>query len=83
MQKETLNLFNDVEDLALKSNNRAAIMANLFEDNMLPGNRNTSSKGAAHIMAYYLLIPRGERKLACTFYKDMMNERGFAYVGGV
>ena len=83
MQKAPLNLFNDVEDVAIRNNNRAAIMANLFEDNILQGKRNTSAKGAAYIMSYFTCIPKVDRKSVCKVYRDMMGKRGFDYVGAV
>ena len=83
MQKAPPNLFNDVEDTKLRNNNRAAIMANIFEDNILQGKRVTSAKGGAYIMSYFMLIPKVDRGSVCKLYRDMMSKRGFDYVGAV
>ena len=73
--KKPLNLFNDVEDEHTRNHNRAAIMANLFEDNVKQGKRTTSAKGASYIMAYFTCIPKADRKNVQVMYQEIMSKR--------
>lgn len=70
-------LFNDVDDLALQSNNRAAIMTNIAEDYQTPDKR-INVKGAALLMGYFQAVPEKERKAVAASFARTMTERGFA-----
>ena len=70
------NLFNDIDDLELRSRNRAVVLANLFQDNSKDAK--TTPKGAHLILGYFNQIPEGERKVVKEKFVVAMKERGFA-----
>lgn len=68
-------LFNDIEDMALRTRNRAVVLANLAEDNTK--NRLISAKGASLILGYFMSIPQEERKDVSDEFAKTMQARGF------
>ena len=83
MRKNKPEMFNDVEDDAIRNNNRAAIMANVFEDNILRGKRTTSSSGAIQVLGYFAAVPKIDKRLVYERYKQIMCQRGFELQGAV
>lgn len=73
---KTLSLFNDIEDFALRTRNRAVIMANVSEQN-LKDNKLTV-KGVSLVLGYFNCVPDEERKALYCEYEKQMKERGFA-----
>lgn len=69
-----LNLFNDVEDVFLKTRNRAVVMFNIFDDNHKEGK--LSSRHTAELVGYFRQIPEMERKEAYDKFQEMLRERG-------
>lgn len=68
-------LFNDIEDYALKTRNRAVVLANLASDNSEA--QRISPKGAALILGYFQQIPSDEREDVKNKFAEAMTERGF------
>lgn len=75
------SLFNDIEDVSLRTRNRAVVLSNIFQDNSKDAK--TTPKGASLILNYFNLIPEGERKSVMEKFKEMMSERGFKTKAGV
>lgn len=69
------NLFNDIEDYALKTRNRAVVLANLASDNSKSAL--ISPKGAALILGYFQQIPEDERQDVKKAFSEAMISRGF------
>ena len=72
------SLFADIDDVVLRTRNRAVVLANMFSDNS-EGSK-TTPKGAALILGYFNLIPREERAPVQERFKECMYERGFKIV---
>ena len=70
-------LFNDVEDAALRSRNRAVVMANIVEFNTKKSK--VSNRGASLVIGYLSNVPTGERKYVMTLFTQHLKERGFIY----
>lgn len=68
-------LFNDIEDQELRSDNRAKVLANMFQDNS--DNAKTTPKGAQLILGYFQTLPEGERAVVQQKFIKQMAERGF------
>jgi len=68
-------LFNDIEDYALKTRNRAVVLANIAEDNSQK--RLISPKGASLILGYFQQIPSDEREDVKNKFSETMTERGY------
>lgn len=68
-------LFNDIEDYALKTRNRAVVLANMADDNSEA--RRINAKGAALILGYFQQIPSDEREDAKKAFSENMVERGY------
>lgn len=71
-------LFNDVEDDALRTRNRAVVLANIAESNIK--DRRINAKGAGLILGYFNQIPLVERNGVKDKFKADMISRGFALV---
>lgn len=71
------DLFNDIEDFALRTRNRAVVMANMAEDNTK--GPLISPKGAGLILGYFGAIPEGERVAANEKFLENMKQRGYAF----
>lgn len=69
------DLFNFIEDEALRNRNRAVVLANMAEDNMQANK--VSHKGMAMILGYFELIPEGERNQVKMGFVKQMAERGY------
>lgn len=55
-------LFNDIEDIELRSYNRAMIMANIIEDNLAEKDGRVNQKGMYHSTRYFEAVPVSERQ---------------------
>lgn len=69
------SLFNDIEDIELRTRNRAVILTNLAADHTK--NKLISAKGAGLILGYFGLIPENERKGVEGAFKEGMKQRGY------
>lgn len=72
------SLFNDIEDIDLRTRNRSVVMANMAEDHIDRKTKRVSPKGAALILNYFSLIPTEERNAAKESFAQDMTSRGFA-----
>ncbi len=70
------SLFNDIEDKALQTRNRAVIMCNIIEQNTKK--RLITPRGAALVLGYFQAIPEVERKEVQDKFDVMIKERGYA-----
>lgn len=69
-------LFNDIEDKALQTRNRAVIMANIAEANT---KKNLMTpKGAFLILSYFDSLPAEDKKDVETAFKQNLKERGYS-----
>jgi hypothetical protein len=71
-------LFNDIEDDALRTRNRAVVLANIAEDHTK--DRRINAKGASLILGYFHAIIPEERNTVRVAFADNMKQRGFALV---
>ncbi len=71
-------LFNDVEDVSLRTRNRAVVLANIAESNIK--DKRINAKGASLILGYFNQIPMDERAPVKDKFKADMIGRGFALV---
>lgn len=69
------SLFNDIEDVALRTRNRAVVMANIAESNSRE--RKISAGGMGLIIGYFDKVPKTERKEVMTKFIQAMKERGY------
>lgn len=72
------SLFNDVEDVALRTRNRAVVMANIAKNHSKAGL--ISPGGAGLIIGYFDKVPQPERKDVMEAYVKRMYEEGFKIV---
>lgn len=70
-----LNLFNDIEDIVLRTRNRAVVLANIYQDNCENGKVNL--KGATTLLGYFEKVPEAERKMVQDKFVEDMKIRGF------
>jgi hypothetical protein len=78
MSKSTyrgFELFNDIEDAALRTRNRAVVLANIAENHTR--NRLISPNGAGLLLGYFGCIPIEERRTVQEAFVVNMKERGF------
>ena len=78
MSKSTFKgfeLFNDIEDDALRNRNRSVVLANIAENHTR--NRLISPNGAALILGYFGCVPIEERRTVQDGFVQSMKERGF------
>ena len=68
-------LFNDIEDYALRTRNRAVVLANIAQDNS-EGSR-INMKGASLILGYFQHVPTDEREDVKGKFAEDMVARGF------
>lgn len=71
-----VSLFNDVQDVTLRTRNRVMVMANLFEDHMSETKRITA-KGSALLFGYFKEIPDTDRKSTYEGLQSELTRRGF------
>lgn len=69
-------LFMDVEDKALRTRNRAVVMANIAEFNTKA--QKITAKGVAMLTGYFDLVPKEDRKEVYEKFGECMKERGYA-----
>lgn len=69
-------LFNDVTDYNLRAANRAAVMANIYEDNSRDGT--TSQKGLELLAGYFEEVPFEDRLPTYGVFQQTLRERGYA-----
>lgn len=72
------SLFNDVEDVDLRTRNRSVVMCNIAEDHIQKATKRINPKGAALILNYFALIPADERDAAKNKFEEDMSIRGYA-----
>lgn len=68
-------LFNDIEDAALRTRNRAVVLANMYEDGQKEGK--VSPALASRILKYFNLVPEGERAAVQAKFVEQMQARHF------
>lgn len=68
-------LFSDITDVALRTRNRAVVLANIATDNTR--NRRISPSGAGLILGYFNAVPEDERAVVQNAFKSVMSERGY------
>lgn len=73
------SLFSDVEDVALRTRNRAVILCNMADDNQK--NRMISPKGLSLILGYFGAIPDEEKNVVKEAFAAQMKERGYVISG--
>ena len=71
-------LFNDVEDEALRTRNRAVVLANIADMNIK--DKRINPKGASLLLGYFNQIPMEDRAVVKDMFKATMLSRGFALV---
>jgi hypothetical protein len=69
-------LFNDIEDAALRTRNRAVVLTNLYDDHQKEGK--LSPPAAARILQYFAQVPEGERAMVQDAFVEHMAQRGYA-----
>lgn len=69
------SLFDDVEDMSLRTRNRAVIMANICTNHSKNGN--ISPSGASLALGYFNAIPAEEKAGVLKMYVQRMYEEGF------
>ena len=70
------SLFNDIEDGALRTRNRAVVLCNIAED-YTNKERMINAKGASLIIGYFDKIPPEERNSVKDKFASTMLERGY------
>ncbi len=73
------DLFDDIEDVELRTRNQAIVLANIAEDHTK--NQRINIKGASLVLGYFNAIPEGERNMVRNKFSENMKQRGFAIVG--
>jgi hypothetical protein len=73
-------LFDDIEDEALRNRNRAVVLSNIAEDHTK--NRLVSPKGASLMLGYFQAIPVDARKVVRDLFESNMRQRGYATLTG-
>lgn len=68
-------LFNDLEDKALQTRNRAVIMANIIEQNTKK--KLITPKGTALVIGYFNCVPTEDRKDVEAAFTQQMKERHY------
>ena len=69
------SLFNDIEDVALQTQNRARVLFNIAEDHIK--SKRINQKGVALILGYFNQVPEQDRLSVQGVFKDMMLKNGF------
>ena len=71
------SLFNDVEDTALRTFNRARILVNIAED-YTNKHKRISAGGAGLIIGYFNQVPLAERTVVKNKFAELMQGNGYA-----
>lgn len=79
-QFKGFDLFNDIEDVALRNRNRAVVLANMADDHCK--DRLISPKGAGLILGYFNQISNEDREDVKTRFKNDMESRGYVLARG-
>lgn len=74
-----LSLFNDVQDRAIQTNNRAAIMANTMEEHSFKAK--VSPKGLSLVLGYFNALPVLDRAGVNEAFKQQLVNRGLVSNG--
>ncbi len=69
-------LFNDIEDLGLRNRNRAVILANMIQDNLV--DNTIPPKIMLTMIEYMKAIPEDQRKDVYDQFTRNLNDRGYA-----
>lgn len=69
------SLFNDVEDAALRTRNRAVILRNIVEQNTRDAK--VTQKGSVLAIGYFNCIPEIERKDVLVQFEKFLKESGY------
>lgn len=72
------DLFDDIEDEALRTRNRAVVLANMVEDNTK--NRLVTPKGASLILGYFNAIKPIDREAVRVKFMEFVEQRGYATI---
>ena len=72
------SLFTNIEDVTLRTRNRAVVLANIAEANIV--NKLISPRGAALILGYFSKLLPEDRKDVQNRFVNVMSERGFKLV---
>lgn len=72
-------MFNDIEDAALRTRNRAVVLTNLYADHAKEGK--LQPRDAARILQYFAQIPEAERNGVQAAFIEQMKQRGYALQG--
>ncbi len=71
------HLFNLVDDLETRANNRGAMMCNIYEEFSRADGRSTPH-AMSLILGYFNEVPVDERERSVEFFKVIAKERGFS-----
>ena len=77
-QYKGFDLFDDIEDEALRTRNRAVVLANMVEDNTK--NRLVTPKGAALILGYFNALLPADREVVRVKFMEFVTQRGYATI---
>lgn len=72
------DLFDDIEDEALRTRNRAVVLANMVEDNTK--NRLVSPKGASLILGYFNTLRPADREAVRVKFMEFVAQRGYSTI---
>lgn len=71
-------LFNDIEDVVLRTRNQAVVLVNLAEDHVDRNTKKVNLKGAGLILGYYKNVDDEDKPSVMAQFKTGMLQRGFA-----
>lgn len=72
------SLFSDIDDVALRTRNRAVVMCNIIEQNTKQ--QRISQKGAMLVIGYFHSIPEAERLEVHKEFEAQIAQRGYATI---
>lgn len=76
--KEVYTTFDDIKDNDLRTRNQGAVLANMFEDNLLD-NGQCSARGAGLILKYFNDLPDKDKQTALIWMQEQLLERGYKH----
>lgn len=76
-QYKGFDLFDDIEDEALRNRNRAVVMANIVEDNTKALRIN--AKGAGLLIGYFSAILPEDKKSVRKLFEEFVKQRGYVH----
>lgn len=71
------DLFNDIEDEALRNRNRAVVMANIVEDNTKA--KRINAKGAGLLIGYFNAIVSEDKRNVRKLFEEFVKQRGYTH----